>query len=138
MLTDQQAENVKRKVDARDIAGLLMDLIAGEIEATDPEMQAMVAAEIVAGLSDKLPPSEAQPESVIERDPPMTYEEAKRFEKTKAPFVWLHGIQVGDAAIRALLGIDKQHRFRLQLNRYLRSDVGQARQDDTEGRVTEV
>ncbi len=138
MLTDQQAENVKRKVDARDIAGLLMDLIAGEIEAIDPEMQAMVAAEIVAGLSDGLPPSEARPESVIERDPPMTHEEAKRFEKTEVPFRWLDGIQIGDAAIRVLLWLDEQQDFRRKLNRYLRSDVGQARQDDTEARVTEV
>jgi hypothetical protein len=131
MLTEREAENVKRKVESREIAGLLMDLIAGEIEATDPEMQAMVTAEIVAGLSDGLPPIEAHPESVTERDPPMNYEEAKRFEKTEVPFHWLDGLQIGDAKIRALLWLDDQSDFRRTLNRYLRSDVGQARQDDT-------
>ena len=75
--------------------------------------------------------------SQVVRDKPMGDHESADFEAgrgqmSRMPFGMHENKSIGDTPIAYLLWLDGEPDFRRQLNRYLRSDRGQARQEEGE------
>ena len=78
-------------------------------------------------------PEELWPACTIERDPPMTDDEARAFERKTIGFGKYSDSLIGDIPIEYLVWLDEQPDFRRQLNAYLRSKLGQQAQEECRG-----
>jgi uncharacterized protein (DUF3820 family) len=135
MKTDQlmNASQLTARITGRKAGAELVELILSEasthpMAAAWPEefAQAMFA-EIHKAMTAKLPQVEAKPD----RDAPMTYEEAREWERRTLEFGKHQGEFVKDVPLEYLLWIDGD-KFRGELKRYLASPLVQGQQVESE------
>ncbi len=106
---------------AREAAGVVCQLILDEALSHRDTATASFYGSLLEHLRD-IVPEELWPSVKVERDKPMTDDEAKRFGLQPMPFGRHHfGKPIKDVPLDYLLWLETEPDFRRQLNRYLRS-----------------
>lgn len=128
---DIDADKVKQRIVGRAWAQELCELVESEYRCcSDDRKQALRSA--LMDLLSKLNPTEdleqAATGDVTPRDPAMTDTESAAYETETMQFgTWVNHEMCG-VPIDYLVWLDGEADFRRNLNRYLRSERGQARQ----------
>ena len=122
-------DKVTQAVQAREYADDMATMIQEDMYGTDAGAHLEFLIRLIARLRADMP-DEKPPEQEPWCGPPMMHEEARDFETQTMLFGkwanhYIHGVPID-----YLLWLEGEDDFRKSLNRYLRSDVGQARQGE--------
>ena len=117
---------IKANIVARDEARNAVELL--EEEAQRHAEPIRFWGELIKLIREHLPG--LIPDVEVMQDRPMGDEEAEAFERESMKFGKHQDTQIGEVPIDYLVWMEEQDDFRRELNRYLRSERGQQRQEE--------